>query len=302
MTKSRPSSRRYPIRAVSRMTGISTDALRAWERRYQAVTPDRTHRGRAYSDADVARLKRLAELVQQGHAIGTIAAIPDDKLERLLKGSVTHATDRADPAASAPLQTLISALDRYDVAGIEAALNRHAAVLPPRDLVFVVILPLLRELGRRWEAGKLRPSQEHLVSATVRSVLGGLLRAIARTDASRRVVFATLPGERHELGLLCAALLAAAAGYGVIYLGADLPEEDVVHAVATTGARVVLVSATTPGATSRPAARRLVSLLDHAELWVGGPDAATLLAAAGERARHVEGLEQVVEMLSRHAH
>ena len=49
----------YPIRAVSRLTGISVDTLRAWERRYEAVVPGRGQRGRSYSDADVARLQRL---------------------------------------------------------------------------------------------------------------------------------------------------------------------------------------------------------------------------------------------------
>lgn len=303
MNKPRLAARTYPIRAVSRIIGVSADALRAWERRYRAVTPARSRHGRVYSDADVARLKRLAELVNQGHAIGAIAALSDERLERLVKGSSAQTARDADrPESASPLEALTSALESYDIASIEAAVNRHAAVLPPRDLVFVVVLPLLRALGQRWEAGRLRPSQEHLVSAIIRSMLGGLLRAIARPDASPRIVFATLPGERHEIGLLCAAVLAAAAGYGVVYLGMDLPEEDIAHAAKTTGARVVLLSVTTPNSTTRSAARLLARRLANAELWIGGPGAAIAVTAARDRARHVENLEQIVEMLSRHAH
>ena len=67
----------YPIRAVSRLTGISIDTLRAWERRHDAVTPVRDERGRMYTDADVARLRLLRQAVEQGHSIGRLAGLTD---------------------------------------------------------------------------------------------------------------------------------------------------------------------------------------------------------------------------------
>ena len=74
----------YPIRAVARMTGLSVDTLRAWERRYEAVVPTRDDRGRIYSDADVDRLRQLAVLVDRGHAIGAVANLPAGELQRLM--------------------------------------------------------------------------------------------------------------------------------------------------------------------------------------------------------------------------
>lgn len=293
----------YPIRAVSRMTGISVDTLRAWERRYEAVVPVRSDRGRLYSDADVARLQRLAELVKRGHAIGTIATLADRELERLVERTETQAASAgADEAPAADLGALMDGLDRYDLLRIESNLNRFAAVLPPRDLVFAVIVPLLQEVGRRWEAGTLRPAQEHLVSAIVRSVLGGLLRATARPGATPRLVLATPSGERHELGLLCAALLAASAGYGVVYLGADLPAADIEHAVTEAGARIAMIGLTTPGAVPRAELRRLSKPPRGVELWVGGQESHALLPSLGARGRHVDGLAEVIPMLSRHVH
>lgn len=300
MTSRRSSHHRYPIRAVARITGLSVDTLRAWERRYEAVVPARHGRGRSYTDADVARLRLLADLVERGHAIGTIAALPDAELQQLLSGGDAHTARRAEPVA-ANIDPLMDALDRYDLGQIEPILNRHAAVLPPSDLVFVVILPLLREIGRRWETGRLRPSQEHLVSAIVRSVLGGLLRAAGRPNGGPTIVFATPIGERHELGLLSAALLAASAGYRVVYLGADVPAADVAHAATTTGAGIVMMSATTPGAMGKHDARTLARLPAGVELWIGGPEARSLLAAIGDRARHVGSLDDVVPMLASHA-
>ena len=108
-------------------------------------------------------------------------------------------------------------------------------------------------------------------------------------------------GERHELGLLCSALLASSAGYGVIYLGPDVPAVDIAHAAATTGAQVVMVSATTPGVVTKGEAKQLTRLPPGVELWAGGPEAHVLLDAGGERARHVESLDDVLPMLSRHA-
>jgi MerR family transcriptional regulator, light-induced transcriptional regulator len=113
---------------------------------------------------------------------------------------------------------------------------------------------------------------------------------------------ATPAGERHELGLLSAALLAASAGYGVVYLGQDLPAEDIAHAATTAGARIVLISLTKPNASTRREIRRLADLPPGMELWMGGPGAGPMRSLAGGRARLVPGLEDLVSMLSRHAH
>ena len=73
----------FPIRAVARMTGLSVDTLRAWERRYQAVVPERGDRGRVYTERQIDRLRHLAALVANGHSIGSIAELPDAALRTL---------------------------------------------------------------------------------------------------------------------------------------------------------------------------------------------------------------------------
>ena len=77
MSKARETSASYPIRAVSKMTGIGIDTLRAWERRHGAVTPTRDDRGRMYTDADIARLRLLRGAVEHRHAIGRLAGLSD---------------------------------------------------------------------------------------------------------------------------------------------------------------------------------------------------------------------------------
>src|SRR6187401_688956 len=71
----------YPIRAVSRLTGIGIDTLRAWERRYRAVEPVRDRRGRMYSDEDVARLRLLNQGVQRLRCVLRRAVAPPGRVE-----------------------------------------------------------------------------------------------------------------------------------------------------------------------------------------------------------------------------
>lgn len=284
----------YPIRAVARMTGLSLDTLRAWERRYQAVTPLRGDRGRLYDDRDVARLKQLAKLVGDGHAIGTIAQLPPTALARLQQRATAVAVE---PPPAVDLTPLTRAMRQYDVTVVESMLTRHATLLPPPQLIFSVILPMLREAGARWEAGTVRPAQEHLVSAAVRSVLGGLLRTMAAGRRHDPMVFATLPGERHELGLLSAAVLAAHTGRYVTYLGGDVPAADLVHAVNTMQASTLVVAATMSNATTVREVRTLRRLRSEATVWVGGSDRGRVRRELGTRARVIDTLEDFTGLL-----
>jgi len=279
------------------MTGLSLDTLRAWERRYDAVVPERDNRGRVYTDAHVQRLRQLAALVEQGHPIGRIAGHSDASLAKL-----RH--DAAPPLARGrtivDLTPLLDALKRYELATIDSLLNRHAVVLPAEELIFSVVLPMLREVGTRWESGTMRPAQEHLVSAIVRSVLGGLLRTMPRPANGPRLLFATPSGEGHELGLLCGAVLAAAAGAHVLYLGPDLPATDIVHAATASSVDVVVLAATATGATANPGLRALTRLPRHVVLWIGGPAAEPLRDRLGARARTVNGLDELPRLIERH--
>lgn len=286
---------RYPIRAVAKLTGLSLDTLRAWERRYQAVVPVRDDRGRMYSDADITRLQRLAALVREGHSIGTIASLTDAALSRLQVGAEAPAT----PSTTVNLEPIREAIGRYDVPAIEAVLNRHAIVLPPATLIFSVLLPILRDLGERWESGAIRPAQEHLVSAAIRSVLGGLLRSLPNAPQAKTLVLATAAGERHELGLLCAAVLAAARGLNVIYLGPDLPAPDISHATSLAAADTLLIAATQAEVDDKQL-RVLSRVPPHVEIWVGGAMADGLCAAIGSRARKINSLEEFQRLCALH--
>jgi methanogenic corrinoid protein MtbC1 len=160
---------------------------------------------------------------------------------------------------------------------------------------------LVREIGERWASGRLGVPAEHLATGVLRSMLGSALQPSAASRLGPRIVFATPTGERHELGLQTAALTALGAGASPIYLGAELPVEDLVEATETTGASVLALSLVTIPAAQ---AARIVNALrgglsDAVRIWLGGSRASELeLPDAVERIESLEELEQQVALLA----
>jgi len=193
----------YAIRAVAKLTGISVDTLRAWERRYGVVVPERDERGRVYSEADVERLTLLRRAVERGHPIGRVAPLGVDEL-RALVGRPAPSPGPTPGADRVAVAGLLAAVDRFDFEALRRELTRLAVVLTPRQLALDVALPLMRAVGEAWHDGKLTIGQEHLVTAEVRSLVGSLARLREPPPGAPRLLIATTEGEPHELGALVA--------------------------------------------------------------------------------------------------
>ncbi len=303
----------YPIRAVSKLTGVSIDTLRAWERRYQVVTPQRDGRGRLYTEADVERLRLLNAAVESGHAIGRVAALGDEELRAL--------TARSSPAPSAvmesevammtrpperawqPPRSVIAAIERLDYAEAEKELALLAVGLTPRELVYRVALPLMREVGEAWHEGKLSVAQEHMTSALLRNLLGAMIPLHRRTSPAGKLLFATPSGEQHEFGILLSAILAVGGGLGILYLGANLPAEEIVTAAQKAAPQAVILGFI--GADGAKAGLRDVheiarKLPAKIELWIGGAKDESLVKKIGRtRALLIEDFETLERHLIR---
>jgi DNA-binding transcriptional MerR regulator len=294
MKSRRATEARYPIRAVSRLTGVGIDTLRAWERRYGAVTPSRDDRGRLYSESDIARLRLLHQAVLGGHGIGRVAALSNEELRRLQRVAV------AAPAATVD-GGFRAALARFDGVAIDRELGRLAAVLAPADLVRDILLPAIRDVGDQWNRGRGGIAREHLMSAAMRHLLGSYLRLHAQPLAAARVIFATPSGDRHEIGTLGAAMLAASRGFGVTYLGPDLPAAQIVDAARAAGNVSVLVVGATLSTRVLPGElRTLVEDLPRGiELWIGGAGAARHRRLISTRGLVLESFDAYLEQLGR---
>jgi DNA-binding transcriptional MerR regulator/methylmalonyl-CoA mutase cobalamin-binding subunit len=299
----------YPIRAVSRLTGLSVDTLRAWERRYNAIIPDRSGRGRNYSEDDIRRLNLLREAVGQGHAIGQIASLSDKELRELGDRSQALAArpqkfgKRAEPVVQLDLDGVLSAIDRFDYVAAEREMQRLALLASPDELINAAIIPLMREVGERWYRDKLTIAQEHMISSILRGLLGSMVRIYARGGAGTTLLFATPSGEQHEFGILCAAMLAAGGGLGVVYLGASLPAQEIVNAAQRTSAQVVVLGLKGAAASkeSLQELKRVArDLPGHIDIWVGGAVSEDVIERIKQtRAAYIKDFASLQERLAR---
>jgi methanogenic corrinoid protein MtbC1 len=295
----------YSIKAVSQATGLTVETLRAWERRYGVVVPQRDELGRrVYLPEDVLHLRRLREATERGHPIGRLARMDEPGLVELLREPAAHTAPVSAPAAFA--QRILAAAERYSAADCEQVLTLAISLLSPAQLIDEVLEPLLREVGERWHAGQFSIAQERMVSSSVRKHLGLIVETYGRTARRGSIVFATLPGERHELGLLMSAMICASHGCKVHYLGADLPPEEIaVYARQVDAALVAISVVLLDGLPALPAQLATMRAVLGADvpIWVGGQgalglDEAVLPAACliiGDRAE----LEQRLDVLPR---
>lgn len=272
----------YPMRVVTRLTGLNADTIRVWERRYGAVEPPRTEgRARRFTAQDVRRLLLIREAVARGHAIREIARRSEEELQALLgqTGQLERDGGAATPVSSedphANLRTeYLAAVARFDLRRAGDLLSRAAALLEPTEFILEVVAKLLREVGERWSHDELSVAHEHVVSAQLQSLLFTMLRLPGPLPGARKVLVTTPQHHRHEFGALIGSFLAAARGYEAIYLGPDLPEGDILLALDLSRADLLLlgVARDIPPAEHAGVRSLLAALRQHVEVWVGLPE------------------------------
>ncbi len=277
----------YNVTAACRLTGLSPGTLRAWERRHAVVQPTRDANGRRlYDAAMVDRLALLHRLTTRGHSIRHLAALDDRGLEALLEES----TQAGHGGTDGILQRLLDALSSYRIDVLDRELAMAIATLPGPLLAGQVLAPLLVEVGVRWADGRLDIAQERLVSSLLRARLLGVLNAYPR-DRPPQLLFTTLPGERHEMGLLIAALMAFTAGAPLLYLGTELPAAELARLANQLQVRAVGLSCVDSGLAEAalPQLHDLDAALDPGiGIWLGGSQADFLnRKLASPRARRV---------------
>jgi methanogenic corrinoid protein MtbC1 len=276
----------YPIRAVTRFTGLTADAIRVWERRYGAVKPVRTAgQARRYSADEVRRLLLLHEAVRRGHSIGDVARLPDADLRALLEQSSVLRRTRDTLAGSGDLeqdgvaaegivQEYLGAVSRFETRRSLEVLGTAATMMLPERFLSDVALPILDEVGTRWSRADMSVAQEHVASAQVRAFLSSLLRmAPAPVVGARRVLVGTPAGHRHEMGALMAAYVATVRGWDAVYVGPDLPLEELALAVGMARADLVMLSliCDVPPRERKALVDGLARLASRVPVWVGAP-------------------------------
>ena len=246
---------KYPIKVVSQMTGLSVHVIRAWEKRYHVVEPDRTDTNRRlYSEEDIEKLRLLNDASHLGHNIGSIASLSSAELKSLLSNekSITPQI-KTNVKLSGPdinieelLAECVETIKDYDAKKLESILLNASARLTQPVLIEEVVIPLVYKIGDMWHNGEIRVANEHLASSVIRSFLFNLLESYTMNESAPVLISATPRGQEHELGALIAAVVAAASGWKVVYLGSNLPAEEIGAVASYLNAKVVAVSLVYP--------------------------------------------------------
>jgi MerR family transcriptional regulator, light-induced transcriptional regulator len=225
------------IGELASRAGISTDLLRAWERRYGLLDPTRTPAGyRLYSRADEERVRRMVAMVESGVS-------PRQAARATLASVSAPAPLSAAPAGERA--ALRASLDELDETAAQAAFDRMLSAYSLRTVVSGIVFPYLQELGDRWAAGTATVAQEHFASNLIRARLLGLARGWGG-GAGPHAVLSCPSGEAHDIGLIAFGLAMRGQGWRITFLGADTPSASIAEVAAHEQPGALVVAATSP--------------------------------------------------------
>jgi MerR family transcriptional regulator, light-induced transcriptional regulator len=265
------------IGELSRRAGVSTDLLRAWERRYGLLRPTRSEGGfRLYSPQDEQRVALMRDHLERGLSAAQAARLILDETERRPDQS---------PALARGAESLRQALDALDESAAHTALDTLLANLSLETVLGEVVMPYLHELGERWERGEASVADEHFASNLLRGRLLGLARGWDR-GLGPRALLACAPGEQHDLALIVFGLALRERGWRITYLGPDTPIDSLENAARTLEPAAVVIAVTNPQRLAGTEAS-LRKVARSVPLWIAGAGASPKVTEKAG-ARHLD--------------
>jgi len=253
---------RFPIRVLAEKTTVGTSTLRAWERRYGLLRPERTPKGhRLYSYLDVKRVLKILDLLNDGHTLPGIADIFSaentstdiinlyDTSNNGSPPSINGTSIENTPMASVwgnYINTTLEATSDFNIERIDAIYNESSSLYPIDMVTERLIQPVIDTLGSRWiKHPEKGVAEEHFYTSWLKNRLGARFHHAYSQAKGVRVICACLPGSFHEIGLMLFALSALSRGYRVLYFGADLPLDQLHYITQRSAAKAVVLGAQT---------------------------------------------------------
>lgn len=240
----------HSIKFAAKKTGLSTHVIRIWEKRYEAVSPNRTDTNRrCFTDEEIERLMLLRSATLAGHSIRNIARLPVEKLRELTRDNPPPALarDGEDQQAAPTIEAAIQLILKHHAGDLEQLLSQAALHLGFHGLLERVIAPLARRVGDLWAEGKLTAAHEHFASAVLRNFLVRNSPSYSQSGHAPTLIVSTPAGQLHELGAVMVAAAANDLGWRVVYLGTSLPALEIAGAAIRNHARAVALSVVFPG-------------------------------------------------------
>lgn len=223
------------IGELARLTGITTHTLRVWEKRYGTPRSQRLPSGhRRYPKEDVPRLRAIVKALDSGYRASKVVSGTLEELHGLmglqpLIDSTQKSIQENDNSSNELLvERWIKGIHEYDddclIQGFHEQWNKSG----PLKFIIDCMVPLIERIGNGWESGELTIPHEHFATECIDGFLTSKWRQLNNRKEGWKLLMATLPGEKHNLGLLMSAVVASLSGAKIIYLGLDTPLEDVI--------------------------------------------------------------------------
>ncbi|MEI6592409.1 MAG: MerR family transcriptional regulator [Holophagaceae bacterium] len=266
---------------ISAVTGLSVDVIRIWERRYGFPTPIRLPSGhRRYPDTDLQRLRLIAEALAHGQRPALVARADADALRRMIL-----------PTGGSRLDALWQSVEAMDPDRMRNLLQGYLEGMGWQPFLQEVVKPLLDRVGIAWAEGEIGLHHEHLLTEVLEDLLRRMRQVLPVLAGEGRVLLCTLPGERHRLGLLMAALVFAGRGSRTDLMGVDLPLASIAQAAKLLRVNRVAISLSIQH-TGEPMRRMILDLKDRLPedclVLIGGKGAA--------RTRRIRGVGRMPEL------
>jgi len=268
----------WSISAVSRVTGLSTHTLRAWERRFGVPVPVRlSSKHRRYTQAQVDRLLLVSQVLERGHRAGDVVPLSFAQLNELLSTTVKDSSQQKNrPEWMKKYYQQIMVFDRK---GFYSDLIHEASGLGIRRFLFERIIPLLQGIGLSWRAGEIQVRHEHFATDLLEDALRHLRLSLEAPGNKKMVLLATLSQEQHSLGLQIVALLLALHRFPLQILGTRTPVEDILAAseqLRPGGVGISVTSHTANELTSQELYQLRLQLPQEIPIWLGGNGASQI--------------------------
>jgi MerR family transcriptional regulator, light-induced transcriptional regulator len=218
---------RFTLNDLESLSGIKSDTIRIWERRYGILNPNRTvTRRRWYTGDDLTRLMNISLLYSKGLKISRIARLSDSELNE----RVSSIGD-GDRRSSDQIAAIVVSMNRFDEATVNEILLKSIIARGIEATYSEIVFPFMQKLGFLWQTGSVTIGSEHFISGIFRKRIISAIDSLHSTYAGKgpRFLLFLPEGELHELGLLFYNYLILRRGGEVLYLGQSNPINSVIQ-------------------------------------------------------------------------
>jgi len=214
----------FTIKDIENLSGIKAHTLRIWEQRYQLFIPKRKEsKHRYYDNEDLKHILRISQLYHNGVKISKIAQLPASSIR-----SMAMEQPLGKQNTDAYIHRLIEASIDFDEDRFEELFEQSLKQFGLEVTIIDVMYGFLERIGLLWLTDHIIPAQEHFASNIIkRKIISALdaLKTKPSPSSETYVIFAP-EGEQHEIPLLLNHYLMKASGKKCVYMGVDVPFDD----------------------------------------------------------------------------